>query len=162
MTLKEFLGTTRQQRAECSREMAKIAKLATECAIEAAMDKTPPTGDVRGTNTRTGELKAHWATDSITDPKKRGRELVTELINTVQYASYVNDGHRMDRHFVPGLYINPFSGLLEYDESKRGEVGIMVGTKTEYVPGLFMAEAGDEAYNRAVKNLSKKLEDIIK
>lgn len=76
----------------------------------------------------------------------------------MQYASYVNNGHRMDRHFVPGLYINPFSGQLEYDAAKKGEVGIMVGTKTDYVPGLFMAEAGEEAYQRAVEALSKELE----
>ena len=28
----------------------------------------------------------------------------------------MNDGHRMDKHFVPGLYVNPASGLLRaYD-----------------------------------------------
>ena len=27
---------------------------------------------------------------------------MSELNNDKQYASFVNDGHRMDRHFVPG------------------------------------------------------------
>ena len=48
--------------------------------------------------------------------------------------SYVNDGHRMDKHYVPGLYVDD-DGLLSYDPA--GDVGMMVGTKTKYVDGLY-------------------------
>ena len=137
-----------------------LATEATYAAIEAATDVTPPAGDLTGTKTRSGELKAHWATDSITEPKKRGRRLVTHLANGVSYASYVNDGHRMDRHFVPGLYINPYSDLLEYDPNYPG--GITVGTKTKYVPGLYMAEAGEKAYAKAIDaGIDALLEEIV-
>ncbi len=158
MTFREAIDSWKKKHIDSVRAVENIAKQATFAAIKAAAEKTPPNGDLRGTKTRTGELKAHWATDSITEPERRGRELVTSLRNDMLYASYVNNGHRMDRHFVPGLYINPFSGQLEYDAAKKGEVGIMVGTKTDYVPGLFMAEAGEEAYQRAVEALSKELE----
>ena len=57
--------------------------------------------------------------------------------------------HRMDRHFVPGLYINPESGQLEYDP--MADVGIVVGTKTPYVEGLFMVDAAKEEYKRALR-----------
>lgn len=138
-----------------------IAKTATERAVEKAAELTPPTqNDLRGTNTRTGEMKQHWATDSDTNPQKRGKDLVTRLANDKEYASYVNDGHRMDRHFVPGLYINPYSGMLEY--APGADVGIVVGTKTAYVPGLFMVDEAKKVYQETVQTESAKLEEIFK
>ena len=137
------------------------AKTATERAVEKAAELTPPTqDDLRGTNTRTGEMKQHWATDSDTNPQKRGKDLVTRLANDKEYASYVNDGHRMDRHFVPGLYINPYSGMLEY--APGADVGIVVGTKTAYVPGLFMVDEAKKVYQETVQTESAKLEEIFK
>lgn len=138
-----------------------IAKTATERAVEKAAELTPPTqNDLRGTNTRTGEMKQHWATDSDTNPQKRGKDLVTRLANGKEYASYVNDGHRMDRHFVPGLYINPYSGMLEY--APGADVGIVVGTKTAYVPGLFMVDEAKKVYQETVQTESAKLEEMFK
>lgn len=138
-----------------------IAKVATERAVEKAAELTPPTqDDLRGTNTRTGEMKQHWATDSDTNPQKRGKDLVTRLANDKEYASYVNDGHRMDRHFVPGLYINPYSGMLEY--APGADVGIVVGTKTAYVPGLFMVDEAKKVYQETVQTESAKLEELFR
>ena len=138
-----------------------IAKTATERAVEKAAELTPPTqNDLRGTSTRTGEMKQHWATDSDTNPQKRGKDLVTRLANDKEYASYVNDGHRMDRHFVPGLYINPYSGMLEY--APGADVGIVVGTKTAYVPGLFMVDEAKKVYEETVQTESAKLEELFR
>ena len=138
-----------------------IAKTATERAVEKATELTPPTqNDLRGTNTRTGEMKQHWATDSDKNPQRRGNDLVTVLANDKDYASYVNDGHRMDRHFVPGLYINPYSGMLEY--APGADVGIVVGTKTAYVPGLFMVDEAKKVYEETVQTESAKLEELFR
>lgn len=139
-----------------------LAEEATLAAIEAATEATPPEeDDLAGVNTRTGQLKAHWAVDSDTEAVYKHGGWETHLKNNQYYASYVNDGHRMDKHFVPGLYLNPYSGRLEYDAERRGEVGIMVGTKTQYVEGKFMAEKGEEAYEKAVdaglKQLAKEI-----
>ena len=130
-------------------------------AIEAATDATPPTaGDLRGTNTRSGELKQHWDTDSIKEPKISGNKVETELRNNLNYASYVNNGHRMDQHFVPGLYINEDSGLLEYNPNK--DEGMVVGTKTKYVKGKFMADKGKQAYEKTVlSELDKKIRGLM-
>lgn len=160
--MKKFIQQLVSQRRELIKKVEEMAEIATLDAIEAAQAKTPPIEAVTGSHTRTGELKAHWSTDSTTKPKRRGKSLITALGNNMQYASYVNDGHRMDRHFVPGLYINPYLDLLEYDEQRKGEVGIMVGTKTDYVPGLFMAEAGVKAYEESIERQSKDLEDILR
>ncbi len=167
MTLEEYILKLEAAQAALPALLSDAAKNATLRAVEAAQDKTPPTADsLSGTNTRSGELKQHWATDSKIIPEQQGDQFVTELANNKDYASYVNDGHRMDRHFVPGLYVNPASGLLEYDPGRKGEVGIMVGTKTQYVPGVYMLEAGQQAYEDTIKaemeQVGRELERILR
>lgn len=168
MTLEEHIKKLQAVQATLPGLLSDAARNATIRAVEAAQEKTPPTADgLSGTNTRTGELKERWATDSRTEPYGLlGGELVTNLTNNAQYASFVNDGHRMDKHFVPGLYPNPYTGQLEYDPGRRDEVGMMVGTKTTYVPGLHMTEAGIEAYDQTVRRelekAGKKIEEMLK
>lgn len=141
-------------------QLREAAAAATLRAVEKAAEMTPPTGgDLAGTHTRTGEMKQHWATDSQLTPKKVGDTYQTVLANDKEYASYVNDGHRMDRHFVPGLYINEESGLLEYDPTM--DTGIVVGTKTFYVEGLHMVDAAKEEYRRVLAEELKKVEGLL-
>lgn len=141
-------------------KIADACKNATLRAVEKAAELTPPTqDDLRGTNTRSGEMKQHWPTDSKTTPEVSGNKYTTYLANDKDYSSYVNDGHRMDRHFVPGLYINPYSGLLEYDPSAK--VGIVVGTKTSYVPGLHMVDAAIETYRETLKSELADIGEVI-
>ena len=67
----------------------------------------------------------------------------------------------MDKHFVPGLYINPESGLLEY--SPGVDVGIVVGTKTKYVKGEFMVDKGKQAYRETVASeLDREIARLFK
>ena len=130
-------------------------------AVEEAAERTPPTrDDLRGTNTRTGEMKAHWATDSRPKAQRRGDSYESILANDRQYASYVNDGHRMDRHFVPGLVINRESGMLEYNPDGKG--GIIVGTKTKFVKGLFMVDAAKKVYQETVRAELREVEEMLK
>ena len=146
---------------EIDAKISSAAKNATIRAVEKATELTPPTkDDLRGTNTRTGEMKAHWDSDSTINPAKSGDSYKTVLANNMKYASYVNDGHRMDRHFVPGLYVNPSSGMLEYDPT--ADVGLVVGTKTAYVPGIFMADAAKEEYRRVLRQELQNIGDVFK
>lgn len=150
----------RKKGADVARIFVEISRGATMRAIEAAQNKTPPVDDISGTNTRSGSLKEHWATDSQIDPVVKGREVSTVLGNNMQYASYVDQGHRMDKHFVPGLVIDPVSGNLE--KSPDGSGGIMVGTKTLYVPGVHMAQAGRDAFEQsAMDELSKVTKKVF-
>lgn len=121
--------------------------------------------DLAGVGTRSGGLKQRWATDSKPEPVLRpvpgGQEYATELRNDAQYASYVDQGHRMDRHFVPGLMVNPGTGRLERVDPALG--GIMVGTKTKYVPGVFMSEAGVDAFkDSSVRELGRIAREVFK
>ena len=160
MTLQERVEGLKRAQAQLPDLLADIAQEATRRAVEKAAGLTPPTGgDLRGTNTRTGELKQHWAADSEIIPVRQGSDWVTILANDKEYASYVDQGHRMDRHFVPGLYVNPESGLLEYDPAAK--VGLIVGAKTPYVPGVYMVDAAKEEYRRAVQEGSCRLEGLL-
>lgn len=151
MTLEERIAQLQDIEARFPGELSAIAKGATIRAVEKATELTPVGVEkpLAGTNTRSSGMKQDWAAKSKTTPQRRGNTYVTELNNDKKYASYVNDGHRMDRHFVPGLVINPESGMLEYNPDGKG--GIVVGTKTKYVKGLFMKEAAREEYHRVVR-----------
>lgn len=149
VSLQQRIQQLKKAQADLPELLYRTARGATLRAIEAAQAATPPKeGSLKGTHTRTGALKAHWASDSRAEPQIDGMSYQTELNNDMEYASYVDQGHRMDRHFVPGLYINPESGLLEYDPSAK--VGLVVGTKTRYVKGEFMVDKAKEAYEKAV------------
>ena len=170
VSLQQRLQQLKKAQADLPELLYRTAKGATLRAIEAAQAATPPKegtgrGPYIGTNTITGELKAHWATDSKVEPRgggiSGGSSYTTFLNNDMEYASYVDQGHRMDRHFVPGLYINPESGLLEYDPS--AEAGLVVGTKTRYVKGEFMVDKAKEAYEKAVlTELDKEIRRLFR
>ena len=140
--------------------MYEVAEGATIEAVRVATENTPPNGSaIAGTNTRSGQMAQHWALDSQTKPVMTGGSAQTSLRNDMQYASYVNDGHRMDKHFVPGLIEN--GGLLERVDPDVG--GIMVGTKTTYVPGKYMKEKAIGKYRSVVrKELDKRVREAFK
>lgn len=166
VSLQQRIQQLKKAQADLPKILEEVAENATMRAIEAAQAATPPKegtgrGPYIGANMITGQLKAHWASDSVAKPKLNGISYETFLANNMKYASYVNDGHRMDRHFVPGLYINPESGLLEY--SPGAKVGIVVGTKTRYVKGEFMTDKAREAYEKTVlAELTNKIEELLK
>ena len=145
------------------KRLAEIAEGATLRAVEEATAHTPPNtfenDEQRGVHMITGELAQSWSTDSQTIPKKAGKDFATNIASDQEYASYVNDGHDMDKHFVPGLYIDD-NGLLSYepkeDERKKMEeqgkkIGMMVGTKTTKVEGLDIVKKALEKYDEVAK-----------
>lgn len=161
-SFRAYLTKLQRTRADLPEALAAACKKATTRAVEAAAEATPPKahtgrGPYIGANTVTGELKQHWETDSQTEPVIAGGVISTYLNNECQYASYVNDGHRLDRHFVPGLHVDEHTGLLEYDPGKG--VGIVVGTKTKFVKGEFMVDKAKEAY---IETLQGELEGRAK
>ena len=167
VSLQRRLQQLKKAHADLPNIMYKTAKGATLRAIEAAMDATPPkagTGRLGGTHTLTGELKAHWASDSKVNPiggaLSGESSYTTFLNNNMEYASYVDQGHRMDKHFVPGLYVDE-NGVLNYDPTAK--VGLVVGTKTKYVKGEFMVDKAKEAYEKAVlAELDKEIRRLFK
>lgn len=159
---KDLIKKVRKSKEELPDVLSEISEIATIMAIKTAVEKTPPTSEdsLRGTGTITGNLKSAWARDSITSSKKANERYVTILANNEPYASFVNDGHIMDKHFVPGLIINPYSGLLE--KAPPGmEGGIMVGTKTKYVVGKYMKENALITYYKELDRQANKAMRVL-
>lgn len=147
----------KKQGQNVSKIMKEVAEGATIAAVRRATELTPPNGaGLAGTGARSGEMGQAWALDSTTTPVMSAGSARTTLANNMQYASYVNDGHRMDQHFVPGLGVN--GGLLEMDPSRYK--GLMVGTKTKYVKGRYMKQAAVGKYRDVVKmELDKRIRE---
>lgn len=158
--IRKRMEELRRAGADVPEIMREVAEGATIEAVRVATENTPPNGsDIAGTNTRSGEMAQHWEVDSRTAPIMTGNSAETVLANNMQYASYVNDGHRMDRHYVPGLIKN--GSMLEKVDPSVG--GIMVGTKTTYVQGLHMKEKAIGKYRTTVrKELDKRVRERFK
>lgn len=150
----------RKQGQNVPKIMVEVMEGATEAAVERATELTPPNGSaISGTGTRSGELAQAWSTDSTTKATVTGGAARTALANNLQYSSYVNDGHRMDKHFVPGLIVN--GGVLEKVNPSLG--GIVVGTKTPYVQGKYMKQAAIGKYKNVVRReLDKRVKENFK
>ncbi len=163
VSIQKRIQQLKKAKADLEQELADAAEQATLRAIQKTTEATPPkagTGRMAGTGTLTGDLKASWAKDSISKPVVESGKYTTALKNHMQYASYVENGHRMDRHFVPGLIINPYTNELERDPD--GDGGIMVGTKTFWVNGEFMTDKGKEEYQKALEEiLDGKLKELL-
>lgn len=154
--MRKRLAELRKAGEDVPKIIDEVAHDATVEAINVAEQNTPPNvGGIKGTGTRTGAMQKHWKIDSVTSPIN-GQ---TVLGNAMQYASYVNDGHRMDKHFVPHLFVN--GGLIERLDSYDG--GLIVGTKTTYVRGYYMKEKAIGAYRALVrKELEKRVKEAFK
>ena len=81
----------------------------------------------------TGDLRNRW---DISEIRQRGNTLEVDLINPLEYASFVEDGHWQDRRWVPGKFIDGRFVYQKYDGQKGG-TGIML--KQKWVPGKYMA-----------------------
>ena len=148
MTLRDRIIALEKSKTILKETLVNTAREAMVAAVEKATAMTPPNDEkARGVNVVTGALAQSWSDSSKIQPTVKGSIIETELNNNMQYASYVNDGHRMDRHFVHGLYIGE-DGLISYDPAK--DVGMMVGTKTKYVPGIHMTDYARDEYHRVL------------
>ena len=161
ITLAQLEKKLQQLQADLPRILQRTAKLATMKAVEVAAEATPPKagtgrGGYIGKNMLTGELSAAWNKDSIKEPIKVGNSYITILGNNQSYASFVENGHVLNKHFVPGLYIEKAKGVLARETDPEKKVGLVVGTKTRWVKGEFMAEKGKRAYQKAIESLLRK------
>lgn len=154
--LRKRLAELEKRFPDVKNRLADIAQGATLRAVELAVELTPPNtfedGEQRGVNMISGEMAQHWVSDSSCTPVGVG--FSTILANNMEYASYVNDGHRVDKHFVPGLYIDA-DGLLSRDLGRK--CGLVVGTKTTYVEGLHITEKAMDRYDEVARTELDKL-----
>lgn len=161
MNIHEYVQKLKKARGDIQTEIIDACREATKRAVQVTTENTPGPNDGKphGANTVKGELAQDWAEHSIVEPQVDGNTYETVLWNKMQYASYVENGHRLARHFVPGLYIDD-DGLLSKNEDGKG--GMIVGTQTTYVSGKFMADKGKHEYEKAVKEiLGDRIKEIL-
>ncbi len=154
--MRKRLAELRRAQQDIPSIIDEVAETATTAAVEKAAESTPPNGGAKiaGPHLRTGDMAQAWATDSVTTPN-RGKTL---LANLQQYASYVNDGHRVDKHFTSHLAIEGGQLVGKPD----GDGGLVVGTKTQYVPGLYMKEKAIGVYRDTVRRmLQQKVREAL-
>lgn len=154
--LRDMVKRYQDLQPEIDRAIPAHLRLTTEFIVNRAKQYTPPTDEEKYNANAIGELKAHWEQDSIVNPKRIGDNYMTVIANNMQYASYVENGHRLDKHFVPGLFI--IGEQLVYDASMREAGGIMVGTKTHYVRGVYML---DRALREGESHLQQGMRQFI-
>ena len=124
---KKFFKNAQELSSKVESDFERCVRIATGEMIQTAKEKTPPLpGQQRGRNTVTGALADHWGSRF---EKANGDNYNVYLFNNMQYASYVNDGHRMVKHFVPWLYIDS-NGVIARHIPITGEqlFGLVVGT----------------------------------
>lgn len=154
--MRKRLAELRRAQQDIPAIIDEVAEVATLAAVEEAAENTPPNGGAKvvGPNLRSGDMAQSWATDSVTTPN-HGKTL---LANLQQYASYVNDGHRVDKHFTSHLAIEGGQLVGKPD----GDGGLVVGTKTQYVPGLYMKEKAIGVYRDTVRwMLQQKVREAL-
>jgi hypothetical protein len=78
-----------------------------------------------------GDLRKQWTLSKIS---KDGSYLVITLSNPLEYASFVEYGHRVKKQFVPGEWENN-----RFIYNPDADTGVIMGTKTSWVEGKFMA-----------------------
>lgn len=153
--LKDMVRRYEGYQKELIAEVPNQLSITTAFIVEKVKEYTPPTEAEKYNANAMGDLKAHWDSDSISTPYRLYAGAYTTVIaNNLQYASYVENGHRMDKHFVPGLHI--VGGQLVKDDAISG--GIMVGTKTKYVRGVFMLE---RAMREGESNLQQGMRRVL-
>ena len=101
----------------------------------------------------TGDAKAKWQT---TKSYKVVNGFKARLYNNSAYIGYINNGHRMEPHFVPGEWVG---NKFEYDPFSKE--GVVMGSKTKYVKGKFMLEkASGRAEKFLLNKANKEIEKI--
>ena len=151
MTFTQYVAGLDQMGLRLRKQVMEAQRTATIAAVNKAIERTAPNdGIARGENTVTGNMAQHWQKDSKVDPVDEGNRMTTELNCNLDYASYVNYGHWLNRHFVPGLYIDG-NGLIS--KTNKPGVGLVVAAKDgrKWVPGRYMETDAIEEYRYVLK-----------
>lgn len=163
--LKKLLAKSQIAQQKYKLGVRRNAEDACDVMVLAAREHTPHEGDgkKRGFNVITGELEAHWEARFVVHAFSDTVGSVI-LSNDMQYASYVQNGHRLTRHFVPWLYVDGM-GTISYETNHAQPMfGMVVGTKTKYVKGVDMVGPAIKAFNESFKkmndDLAKQILDI--
>lgn len=155
--LKQFADKAKSIPNAIRKELESNADIASLAMVESAKAHTPHEGDgkKRGFFVISNSLQDSW---HVEYKKVRSKAVVgnISLQNDKHYASYVQSGHRVSKHFVPWLYKDGM-GTLSYEPNHNQPLfGLVVGTKTPYVKGVDMVGPAVDAFNEKFDELTKE------
>jgi hypothetical protein len=161
--LKQFAEEARENQRKLRDGIERNARIACEAMEQAAKDHTPhkDDGKPRGFNTITNALQESWVAKYEPSNNKKDVGTVT-LTNDKPYAGYVQNGHRVSKHFVPWLYKDGMGTLSYETDHNQPMFGLVVGAKTPYVKGVDMVGPAEEAFDKVFDKLTKKLLNELK
>jgi hypothetical protein len=134
------------------------ARDACEIMQEVAREHTPHDGDGkrRGFNVINNSLQIAWHAEF--QPSQEPNEVgIVKLENAKSYASYVQKGHKVTKHFVPWLYKDDLGTISYETDHNQPLFGLVVGIKTPYVKPVDMIGPAHDAFSRAFAASNKKL-----
>lgn len=104
------------------------------------------------TPVNTGHLRRNWRVGHV---YRQGNALVVEVVNNVDYASFVEYGFRA--HWVPGYWKGK---SFVYDPNAK--TGMYVGPKGGWVPGRFMATISMQEIERELpRYLERRVMELL-
>jgi hypothetical protein len=111
-------------------------------------------GKQRGFNVISDSLYHAW---QVRYTPVEGKEFgIITFENSQPYARFVQDGHRVSKHFVPWLYRD--GAVLSYETNHNQPLfGLVVGTKTPFVKGVDMLGPGEKEFQKVFALLNAKL-----
>ncbi|KNY26327.1 HK97 gp10 family phage protein [Pseudobacteroides cellulosolvens] len=102
----------------------------------------------------TGDLRKQWVLSNI---QRNGNNLTVILSNPLDYASYVEFGHRVDKHYVPGEWKGK-----RFVYNPNSNKGVVMGTKTAWIEGKFMATISLKEIQESIpKEWDKRFKQLL-
>lgn len=99
----------------------------------------------KGTPVMDGDLRKSWA---ASNPVMNGNVASCEMTNNMHYASWVEDGHRQVKRWVPGSWMGN-----RFIYNGNSESGMML--KPKWIPGFHMGR-------RAINNIDANAKKYVK
>ena len=99
----------------------------------------------KGTPVMDGDLRKSWA---ASNPVMNGNVASCEMTNNMHYASWVEDGHRQVKRWVPGSWMGN-----RFIYNGNSESGMML--KPKWIPGFHMGR-------RAINNIDANAQKYVK
>lgn len=97
----------------------------------------------------TGDLRNRWELSEI---YIEGDTLCIDMINSLDYASFVEDGHWQRGRWLPGEFVN---GKFVYKPYVEGEDSSGIMLKEKWIPGHYMARV---SIDKVKKEIPKRFE----
>ena len=162
--LKQISQSASEMSKKLKKQIQDNAVIACEAMEQAAKDHTPnkDDGKQRGFNVISNSLQDSWRAEFIKSNNSKELGEIT-LTNDKPYAPYVQNGHRVTKHFVPWLYKDDLGTISYEDFHAQSMFGLVVGTKTNYVEGVDMIGPAEKAFDEKFNELNEKtLSDLKK